>query len=54
MNIYYAILRVFYLALAVTIAGFIGWNTYKTKKITDKVIGAVTLIMFALRILMIK
>ena len=54
MYIYYKVLFVFYLVMAITIAGFIGWNTFKSKKITDKIIGAITLIMFALRILMIK
>lgn len=54
MFIFNKILFVFYLVMAVLIAGFIVWNTYKSKKITEKVIGAITLIMFALRILMIK
>ena len=54
MYIFYKNLFVFYLIVAVAIAGFIGWNTYKSRKITDKIVGAITLIMFALRILMIK
>ena len=54
MNIYYKVLLGLYFVIAVVIAGFIGWNTFKSKKITDKVVGAITLIMFALRILMIK
>jgi len=54
MYIFYKILLGFYFVVALLIAGFIGWNTFKSKKITDKVVGAITLIMFALRILMIK
>ena len=54
MYIYYKILFVFYLIIAVTITGFIGWNVFKSKKLSDKIVGAITLIMFALRILMIK
>ena len=54
MYVYGKVLFVFYLIMAIVIAGFIVWNTFKSKKLTDKIIGAITLIMFALRILMIK
>ena len=54
MQVYYTILQVVYIAFAVVIAALIGWNVFKSKKITDKVIGAIALIMFILRILLIK
>lgn len=54
MNIYAKVLWVIYLVIAVVISLFIVWNVVKSKKLTDKVIGAVALIMFVLRILMIK
>ena len=54
MQVYYTILQVVYIAFAVVIAALIGWNVFKSKKITGKVIGAIALIMFILRILLIK
>ena len=54
MQVYYTILLVVYIAFAVVIAALIGWNVFKSKKVTDKVIGAIALIMFILRILLIK
>lgn len=54
MNIYAKVLWVIYLVMIVVIGLFIVWNVFKSKKLTDKFIGAVALIMFVLRILMIK
>ncbi len=54
MNVYSKVLWVIYLVIAVVITGFIGWNTFKSKKLTDKIIGVLALVMFVLRIFMIK
>lgn len=54
MNILYAILTVLYEIFLVVICGFIVWNVFRTRKMTEKVIGALALIMFILRILFIK
>lgn len=54
MNIYLTILKVIYVIIAVIIAVFIGWTVVKDKKVTAKLIGAIALMMFVLRIFMIK
>ena len=54
MRIYSNVLFVFYLIFSIIIAIFILWNVFRSKKITDKVIGAIALIMFIIRILMIR
>ena len=54
MRIYYGILFVFYLIFTILIALFIAWNIFKSKKITEKIIGAIALLMFLIRILMIR
>lgn len=54
MHIYLNILLALYLAIAVVIAIFIVWNVIKTKRISDKLVGVIVLIMFVLRILMLK
>ena len=54
MRIYYGVLFVFYLIFTILIALFIAWNIFKTKKITEKIIGAIALLMFLIRILMIR
>lgn len=54
MRIYYGILFVFYLIFTILIALFIAWNIFKTKKIIEKIIGAIALLMFLIRILMIR
>ncbi len=51
---FYNILTVLYVAFIVIIAGFIVVNLFKSKKITDKIIGALALGMFLLRIFFIK
>ena len=54
MAVYYTILTVIYLALVAILSVFIVWNVFKTRKITDKVIGSIALIMFVLRLFLIK
>lgn len=54
MQVYLSILTVLYVIIAVIVAFFVGWNAFKTNKITDKIICAIVLIMFILRIFMIK
>ena len=54
MSVYYSILTVIYLAIVAIVSIFIVWNVIKTKKVTDKVIGAIALVMFVLRLLLIK
>ncbi len=54
MKIYYDLLTVLYLVIAVVISGFVVWNMFKSKKLTDKIIGGITLVMFVLRIFLIK
>jgi len=54
MQVYYTILLVFYLVITAVISVFIVWNMIKTKKLTDKIIGAFALVMFVLRLLLIK
>ncbi len=54
MHIYLNILLALYLVIAVVIAVFVVWNVIRTKRISDKVIGVIVLIMFVLRILMLK
>ena len=54
MHIYLNILLALYLVIAVVITVFVVWNVIRTKRISDKVIGVIVLIMFVLRILMLK
>lgn len=54
MQTYYTILTVFYYIFAVVIAIFIAWNFYKDRKISNKIIGAIALLMFLYRIFMIR
>ena len=54
MRIYYGFLFVFYLIFTIIIAFFIAWNIFKTKKITNVIIGSIALMMFLIRILMIR
>lgn len=54
MYIYNSILFVFYIIIAVILTIFIVWNTFRTKKLTEKIVGAIALIMFIMRILMIR
>ena len=54
MKTYYDILNVLYLIFVAVICVFIVWNVIKTRKVTDKVIGAIALIMFVLRLFLIK
>jgi len=54
MRIYYNVLFVFYLVFTIIIAIFIALNIFKTKKLTEKIIGAIALMMFLIRILMIR
>ncbi len=54
MQVYYIILEIFYYLFTIAIIGFIGWNVFKDRKITDKVIGGLALLMFVMRIFMIR
>lgn len=54
MKLYYDILTVLYLVIAVVVACFVVWNMFKSKKLTEKIIGAITIVMFVLRIFLIK
>lgn len=54
MQTYYLILEILYFLFIIPITGFIIWNFIKTKKITDKVIGAFAILMFILRIFLIR
>lgn len=54
MNIYNSVLYVFYLIFTIIITVFIVINIFRTKKLSDKIIGAIALLMFLLRILMIR
>lgn len=54
MHIYLIILEVFYLALTIIVAGFVVWNIFNTKKLSNVFIGTVALVMLLLRIFMIK
>ncbi|MBQ3165770.1 MAG: hypothetical protein IJC80_03535 [Clostridia bacterium] len=51
---FYNVLTVLYLAIIVIVAVFIVVNLFKSKKVTDKIIGALALGMFLLRIFFIK
>ena len=54
MMVYLTILEVFYIIIAVIITAFIVYNIITRKSITNKVIGSIAIIMFILRILLIK
>ncbi len=54
MQTYYAILNVLYLIFVAVICVFVVWNVIRTKKVTDKIIGSLALIMFVLRLFLIK
>lgn len=54
MFAYLTVLEVFYIIIAVIVTGFIVYNMFTRKKITDKIIGAIAVIMFVLRIFLIK
>lgn len=54
MNVYNSFLFYFYLVFTIIIGVFIVINIIKTKKITEKIIGAIALMMFLIRILMIR
>ncbi|MBR2933868.1 MAG: hypothetical protein IKC33_06110 [Clostridia bacterium] len=51
---FYNVLTVLYVAFIVIIAGFIVVNLFRSKKVTDKIIGCFALVMFLLRIFFIK
>ena len=53
MYLYGKFLFVYYLIFTIIIALFIVYNTCKSNKVTDKIIGGIALMMFILRILMI-
>lgn len=54
MYIYSKFLFVFYLIFTIIITIFVIWNVLRSKKLSDKIIGAIALIMFIIRILMIR
>lgn len=54
MNVFYSILTVVYVIFLVIVCAFIAWNTVRTKRLTEKIVGAIALIMFLLRIFFIK
>lgn len=54
MYIYEKFLFVFYMILIIAIAFFIVINIIKSKRLTPKIIGSIALIMFILRIFMIR
>lgn len=54
MSVLYSILTVIYTIFLIVICGFILWNVFKTKRITEKVVGLIAVLMFALRIFFIK
>ncbi len=54
MYVYSGILLGVYLIIAVVITFFVVLNVFKSKKLSNKIIGAVALIMLVLRILLLK
>ncbi len=54
MHVYLIILEVLYLIITIIIAGFVVWNIFNTKKLSNVFIGAVVLVMLLLRIFLIK
>lgn len=54
MHIYLIILEVLYLIITIVIAGFVVWNIFNAKKMSNVFIGTVALVMLLLRIFMIK
>jgi hypothetical protein len=48
------LLTVLYLIVVAVILVMIGWNMFQSKKLTDKIIGAIAIVMFVLRLLLIK
>ncbi len=54
MMIYNGILTVVYLIFVAIISVCVVWNMFRTKKITDKIIGGVAIIMLLLRLFLIK
>lgn len=51
---FYGILTVLYLIIIAFIGIFIIWHLFETKKITEKIIGALMLILILLRLFLIK
>ena len=54
MFLYYKILNVFYYLIVTLIVGLIGWRLVKTDKFYNKVIAMLAIIMFALRLFMVR
>lgn len=54
MDVYYSVLSAIYMVILVVFALFTLWNLFKTRKPANKIYGALALIMFVLRFLLIK
>ena len=54
MNIYYTILNIFYYIITSCIIGLIGWRLVATTKLSNKIIAMLAILMFALRLLMVR
>ena len=54
MNIYYTILNIFYYIITSCIIGLIGWRLVATTKLSNKIIAMQAILMFALRLLMVR
>ncbi|MCM1043192.1 MAG: hypothetical protein NC350_03160 [Corallococcus sp.] len=54
MDIYNTILTVIYLIFVAVIAVCVAVGTYRNRKVTDKIVGAIALIMLLLRLFLIK
>ena len=48
------VITIIYLILIAVIGAFIVWNSFETKNIYEKIIGAVMLVLIVLRLLLIK
>ncbi|MDD4212455.1 MAG: hypothetical protein PHY42_03535 [Bacilli bacterium] len=48
------ILLVLYLAILAFVCAMVIWIMFTSKKLTDKIIGAIAIILFLLRLLLVK
>jgi len=54
MNIYYTILNVFYYVITSCIVGLIGWRMVVSTKLSNKIIAMLAILMFTLRLVMVR
>ncbi|MDD3107317.1 MAG: hypothetical protein PHP65_05935 [Bacilli bacterium] len=50
----HTILMILYLAILGFVLAMVVWIIFTSKKLTDKIIGAIAIILFLLRLLLIK